>query len=100
MSENIESLRREVVESCKGAPGFFTESVSRAFVAIFEGDETIPVNVDNLVKSEEADAIPAQLKTAQQAAKTAETQVQNLRDTLGIASQDADGGQGTVNETA
>jgi hypothetical protein len=104
MLRNIDVLHRAVVKSCGDAPGYFAESVSAAFTAMFEDGETIPVNVDNLVKSDEADTIPAQLKSAQDAAKTADDKVRNLRDTLGIASKDTNGvtgtQQGTTNATA
>ena len=62
------------------------------------------LRLQNLVKSDEADTIPAQLKSAQDAAKTADDKVRNLRDTLGIASKDTNGvtdtQQGTTNATA
>jgi len=119
MASNNDKIRMELMESCSGATEAFAESVSGAFSVLFEDGETIPVNVDNLVNSQEADAIPAQLRTAQATARTAEAQekelgdtkdtlgeqVKNLRDTLGIASQDAGGTagqetpQGSANET-
>lgn len=102
MLNDKDVLRREIVRSCSGATAAFTESVSAAFSVLFEDGEIIPVNVANLVNSPAADTIPAQLRTAQATAKNAQAQekeledtkgtlgeqVQTLRDTLGIASQD------------
>ena len=100
MLNDKDVLRREIVRSCSGATAAFTESA--AFSVLFEDGEIIPVNVANLVNSPAADTIPAQLRTAQATAKNAQAQekeledtkgtlgeqVQTLRDTLGIASQD------------
>jgi hypothetical protein len=108
MLTNIDVLHRAVVKSCGDASSAFTESVSTAFSVLFENDQTIPVNASNLPKNDEANAIPAQLKDAQAAQKTLSEQekkteeaqtnlnnkVSNLRDTLGIASQDTSGTAG------
>lgn len=99
----------ELALSCVGAPSAFIESMVAGYSAIFEsdaanpqgGNETVPVNTQNVVGSEEASAIPAQLKAAQDSAKavdaeqekldslkaTADQQVQDLRDTLAVASE-------------
>lgn len=120
MLRNIDVLHRAIVKSCGDAPGYFVESVSGAFGALFEDDQTIPVKPQNLATNPDANTIPAQLKDAQTAAKNLETEkqkteelqttlnekVSNLRDTLGVASQDTQEStgaattQGTTNATA
>ena len=109
MITNIDVLHRAVVRSCGDAPDYFVESVSGAFAAMFEDGETIPVNPQNLATSPDANTIPAQLKDAQTAAKNLEDEkqkadtlqntlnekVSDLRDTLGVASQNATGTSGT-----
>ena len=104
-----------VMSICYGVPSAFAESVLGAYRAIFEQEQPqqtgsqqqqqqqpVPVNTDNLVGSQEADAIPGMLKTAQQAQDqadnlkeqqqklqaTADQQKQNLRDALSVASND------------
>lgn len=101
-----------VMSICYGVPSAFAESVLDAYRAIFEQEQPqqtgsqqqqpVPVNTDNLVGSQEADAIPGMLKTAQQAQDqadnlkeqqqklqaTADQQKQNLRDALAVASND------------
>ena len=104
-----------VMSICYGVPSAFAESVLGAYRAIFEQEQPqqtgsqqqqqqqpVPVNTDNLVGSQEADAIPGMLKTAQQAQDqadnlkeqqqklqaTADQQKQNLRDALAVASND------------
>ena len=96
MLTNIDVLHRAVVRSCGDAPDYFVESVSGAFAAMFEDGETIPVNPQNLATNPDANTIPAQLKDAQTAAKNLNEKVSNLRDTLGVASQDATGNSGTT----
>ena len=103
--------KSEIVKMCEGAPKAFTESVLSAYRTLFESEEQqqqqqpVPVNMQNVVNSEEANAIPAMLKDAQTAQKAAETEadkakqmqdaadgkIQNLRDTLAVASQDTSG---------
>lgn len=112
MLDNNEVLRRAIVRSCKGASDIFTESVASAYSALFEDgevagqenqqDQTVPVNAQNVVNSDAANTIPAQLKDAQTTAqavetekqkldalqKTASEKVENLKDTLAVASAD------------
>ena len=121
MPNNNESIRMELLSTCHESPKFFRESVDCAFVALFEDDttsgqtqgqdQTIPVNTQNVVSSDTADTIPAQLKDAQTSAKAVETEqqklsdmqktadekVQNLRDTLAVASNDTQNTQGNTN---
>ena len=113
MLTNIEVLHGAVVRACGDAPDYFVESVSGAFAAMFEDGETIPVNPQNLATSPDANTIPAQLKDAQTAAKNLEDEkqkadtlqntlnekVSDLRDTLGVASQNATGTSGTTSGT-
>lgn len=108
------SCTDELLSECQGASGIFRESVVKGFNSLFEDDQTtgtanqqaqddtVPVDTSNVVNSSEANTIPAQLRTAQTAAKAVETeekkladlkktandQVQNLRDTLAVASND------------
>lgn len=110
MLTNTAVLHGAIVKSCGNAPGYFVESVSDAFTALFEDDQTIPVNTQNLATNPDANAIPAQLKDAQTAAKNLETEkaktdalqdtlnekVANLRDTLGVASQESGDSSGTT----
>lgn len=107
----------EIKDTCKDAPGPFTESVVAACRYLFEDGESVnqqqltpeqqqnaqpvPVNTQNVVSSDAASTIPAQL-TAAQAAQTAvdeekkklaelqskaDDQIGNLRDTLAVASE-------------
>ena len=111
------SCTAELLKDCDGAYGIFRESVIKAYSSLFEDDQatgtttqqaqndTVPVDTSNVVNSTAANTIPAQLKTAQTTAKAVETeekkledlkktageQVQNLRDTLAIASNDTQG---------
>ena len=114
MLTNIEVLHGAVVRACGDAPDYLVESVSGAFAAMFEDGETIPVNPQNLATSPDANTIPAQLKDAQTAAKNLEDEkqkadtlqntlnekVSDLRDTLGVASQNATGNSGTTSGTS
>jgi len=114
----------EIIRMCEGAPKAFTESVISAYRTLFENDnavtagttqqqqqpqqqpqQPVPVNPQNVVNSEEANAIPGMLKDAQVAQKAADAEtdkakqmqdvangkIQNLRDTLAVASQDNSG---------
>ena len=106
----------EIKDTCKDAPDTFTESVVAAYRSLFEDGEStnrqqltpeqqqnaqpVPVNTQNVVSSDAASTIPAQL-TAARAAQTAvdeekkkldelqskaDDQIGNLRDTLAVAS--------------
>lgn len=99
-----------IVKDCTDRTGRMQESVRMACARLFESslstevdeNELVPVDTGNVVNSEAAKSIPAQLTTAQATAKavedeqnklnelkqTAEQQVDTLRDTLAIASQD------------
>jgi len=89
--------KQDIESLCEGTPGAFTESVLGAYEAIFEQeeqqkDETVPVDADSLVNSDSADAIPALLKTAQQAQEQADQlqgqadkAKQDLRDALAVS---------------
>ena len=113
--------KSEIIRMCEGAPKAFTESVISAYRTLFENDnattagttqqqqqqqqQPVPVNAQNVVNSEEANAIPGMLKDAQTAQKAADAEtdkaqqmqdvadgkIQNLRDTLAVASQDNSG---------
>lgn len=109
----LHDFRDELTTGCPGASIAFVESVRKAYGILFEDDQTIPVNTQNVVNSDTADTIPAQLRTAQATAKEVETQqkeldalkkteaeqVQNLRDSLAVASNDTQDAQGANQDT-
>lgn len=116
----VSTLKKELIECCRGTSLGFTEGVLRACRVLFEDEQNqkIPVDTQNVVNSDVADTIPAQLKTAQTTAKqveteqqkldalkkTADEQVNNLRDTLAVASSENQSNQnqngtGTTNAT-
>ena len=108
----------EILNACEGTPRMFGESVVSAYRHLFEDGEQpvqqqqpyapqIQVNAQNVVSSDAASTIPAQL-TAAQAAQTAvdeekkklaelqtkaDNQIGNLRDTLAVASEEKPDGQ-------
>ena len=120
------SCMEEILNACEGTPRMFGESVVSAYRHLFEDGEQpvqqqqaqqtekqqqnaqpIPVNAQNVVSSDAASTIPAQL-TAAQAAQTAvdeekkklaelqtkaDNQIGNLRDTLAVASEEKPDGQ-------
>lgn len=113
------SCADELLSECRGTTWVFRKSIVEAYNSLFEDDQstqasqdsTVPVNTDNVVNSASADAIPAQLKTAQTAAKavtaeekkledlkkTANDTKQTLQDTLNVASNDTQAQQSNQN---
>lgn len=93
-------INEEIRLMCEGATEAFTESVLGAYQAIFEQenaqqkpqDQTVAVNTDSLVSSDNVETIPGLLKNAQQAQSQADQSQQNadktkqdLKDALAIA---------------
>lgn len=101
-------VQQEIESICEGTSRAFAESVLGAYQAIFEQetdqqkpqdqnaqqqkqDQTVAVNADSLVSSDNVEAIPGLLKNAQQAQaqadqsqQNADKAKQNLRDALAI----------------